>query len=124
MSANAAGQAFGMTLLLRDDPAGIEAYKRYHRAVWPAVKELIEAIGISKMSIFLRGRRMFMYFEAPDGFDASRDFGRLMDDPRYVEWDRLMRQFQEPAPEADAGEWWAPMELVFDLAWPAGADTT
>jgi hypothetical protein len=28
-----------------------------------------------------------------------------------------MRTLQERAPEAKSGEWWAMMELVFDLNW-------
>jgi len=75
-------------------------------------------VGIESMMIFLRGRRLFMYFEAPDGFDPDRDFAQLLDDPTYVEWDRQMRELQEPAPEARPGEWWARMDMVFDLDWP------
>ena len=29
-----------------------------------------------------------------------------------------MRTLQQPSPEATADEWWADMELVFDLHWP------
>jgi len=109
---------FGMTLALRDDPAGIAAYVAAHRRAWPSVKTRLREVGISSMLIFLRERRLFMCFEAPDGFDPDRDFARLLDDPTYVEWDRQMRALQEPAPEARPGEWWAPMDLVFDLDWP------
>ncbi|MGH2369095.1 MAG: L-rhamnose mutarotase [Chloroflexota bacterium] len=34
------------------------------------------------------------------------------------EWEQLMRTLQERAPEAGADEWWADMELVFDMDWP------
>lgn len=47
--------SFGMTLMLRDDPAGIEEYKRCHRAVWPSVKARLREVGISRMRIFLHG---------------------------------------------------------------------
>jgi L-rhamnose mutarotase len=112
-----ATETFGMTLLLRDDPALIEAYRAHHRTVWPVVKDRILEVGIHRMEIFLIGRRLFMWFEAPAGFDPSRDFARLMADPRYVEWDTLMRTMQERAPEASPADWWAPMEKVFDLGW-------
>lgn len=113
-------ETFGMTLLLRDDPALIEAYRAHHRAVWPVVRDRIRAVGIRRMEIFLIGRRLFLWFEAQAGFEPSRDFASLMDDPSYVEWDTLMRTMQERAPEASPDDWWAPMEKVFDLAWPAG----
>lgn len=110
-------KTFAMTLNLKDDPKVIEKYVEYHRAVWPEVLESLRGIGISKMKIFLHGRRLFMYLEARDDFDLGRDFPRYMKSQRAGEWDALMRQFQEPVPGAKAGEWWAAMEEVFDLDW-------
>ena len=108
-------RSFAMALNLKQDPGVSEQYKEYHRAVWPEVLEGLRDLGISKMKIFLHGRRLFMYLEAPDDFDLSRDFPRYMKTQRAQEWDALMRQFQQPAPGAAPGEWWAPMEEVFDL---------
>lgn len=110
-------QSYGMTLMLRDDEELVERYKDYHRNVWPETVARLREIGIVEMRIYLLGRRMFMYMEAIDGFVPERDFPKLMEDPRYREWDELMRGLQEPAPEAKPGEWWAPMEEVFDLGW-------
>ena len=59
-----------------------------------------------------------MWMETRTDFDPQRDFARLNDDPRYREWDELMRSLQEPVPEARLGEWWAEMEEIFDLNWP------
>jgi len=81
-----------MTLMLKDD------------------EEIVE------MRIYLLGRRLFMCMEAVDGFAPERDFPKLAEYPRYREWDEQMRGLQEPAPEARASEWWAPMEEVFDLS--------
>ncbi len=110
-------KSFAMTLNLKDDPAIIQQYREYHRAVWPEVLKGLRGIGITRMKIFLHGRRLFMYLEAPDSFDPRRDFPRYMTDRRARQWDELMRTFQEPVPGATAGEWWAPMEEVFDLDW-------
>jgi hypothetical protein len=33
-----------------------------------------------------------------------------------VEWEARMKAFQTPAPEAEQGEWWSPVERVFDLS--------
>jgi len=106
-------KCYGLTILLKDDPEIIAQYKAYHRQVWPEVLEHARNLGILKTRIFLTGRRLFMYIETEDGFD----FGRAFSAPgggaaRLREWDDLMRGFQEPAPEAPAGEWWAQMELV------------
>jgi L-rhamnose mutarotase len=112
------GNVFGMTLQLRDDPAAIERYKAEHQRVWPEVTAKLRAAGVREMHIFLRGRRLFMCMEAAEGFDPARDLAGLNDDPHSRRWDELMRTLQEPAPEAGPGEWWAPMETVFDIDWP------
>jgi len=111
-------KCYGLTLCLRDDPDAIAAYVRYHQAVWPQVCARLREVGIRTMRIFLRGRRLFMYVEADDTFDLARDFPRVNEDPVSAEWNRLMATLQERAPEANPDEWWAPMELVFDLDWP------
>ena len=109
-------KSFAMALDLRDDAETIERYKEYHRAVWHEVLDGLRGIGISKMKIFLRGSRLFMYLEAPDDFDLERDFQRYTEaSPRAAGWDALMRDFQQTVPDAKPGEWWAAMEEVFDL---------
>ena len=105
-----------MTLLLRDGPGIVERYKQHHRSVWPEVVTRLREVGVVEMKIYLAGRRLFMYMEAVDGFDPAREFPKLVENARYREWDELMRGFQEPAPEARSGEWWASMEEVFDLS--------
>jgi L-rhamnose mutarotase len=109
-------QSYGMTLMLKEDDEIVERYKEYHRKAWPEVVSRLRENGITQMRIYLLSRRMFMYMEAVDGFSPERDFPKLAQDPRYREWDELMRGLQQPAPEARAGEWWAPMEEVFDLS--------
>ncbi len=111
-------QTFGLTLCLKDDPDKIKMYKDYHQDVWPEVVADLRDIGVREMRIFLRGTRMFMYIETDDAFDPRRDFARINEDPVSAEWNALMATLQERAPEADPDEWWAPMELVFDMGWP------
>lgn len=110
-------QAYGMALDLRDDPALIARYRREHAQAWPEVLARLRAVGVTEMKIFLLGRRMFMYCETRDGFDPATDFARSNDDPTYRKWDELMRTMQERVDGAKPGEWWAMMELVFDLNW-------
>jgi len=109
-------KAYGRTINLKDDPEIIRRYRAYHAAVWPEVARGLQSIGITRMRIWLLGRRLFMLMETVDDFDAERDFARYMrGEPRIREWQALMESFQEPVPDAKAGEWWADMELVFDL---------
>ena len=108
-------QEYALTINLKDDPDKIEQYKAYHRNVWPEVLQSLKAVGITKMQIYLLGRRMFMLMEAVDTFEPARDFKRLEENPRYREWQELMNTFQERVPEAKPGEHWAAMEKVFEL---------
>jgi L-rhamnose mutarotase len=111
-------QLYGLALNLRNDPRLIERYKKEHAQAWPEVLRRLREVGITEMRIFLLGRRLFMYCETRDGFDPSKDFARCNDDPTYRKWDELMRTMQERVDEAKPDEWWAMMELVFDLGWP------
>ena len=72
------------------------------------------------MQIFFRGTRLFMYLVTNDAFDPAHDFARINADPTSQRWNALMADLQERVPEANPDEWWAPMELVFDMDWPQG----
>ena len=106
---------FAQALDLVDDPAMIAEYVEHHKRVWPEVVEALRGIGLQRLTIFLHGNRLFMYCEAPDGFDPARDYQGYTEDPRCREWDALMRRYQRQVPGAPGGSWWAPMEPVFDL---------
>lgn len=106
---------FGLTLLLRDDAEVIAEYRRYHANVWPEVLAELRSVGIERMYIYLLGRRLFQFIETADSFDPVRDLPRLNANPRYAEWDHLMRTMQQRVDEAGPDDWWSPMEEVFDL---------
>lgn len=111
-------QCFAQAIDLSDDPEMIRVYKAHHRQVWPEVVRALRAAGITRMRIFLAGTRLFMYFEAPEGFDPARDYQAYAADPRCQEWDLLMRTFQRQLAGATPGApdaWWTPMEMIFDL---------
>lgn len=110
-------QRYAQALDLRNDPDILAQYDAYHRAVWPEVKAALRAIGIVNMQIFRTGNRLFMIYDAPDGFEPARDFATYTQVARAREWDELMKTFQQPVPGAVEGVWWTPMELVFDLDW-------
>ena len=110
-------KTFGLTLNLQNDVDKIAAYKSAHLAVWPAVTDRLRECGIQEMQIFVRGTRMFMYVVTEDDFDPATDFARINEDPASARWNALMADLQARAPEANPDEWWAAMELVFDLTW-------
>jgi L-rhamnose mutarotase len=105
-----------LTLDLQDDDAAIAEYKRYHEAIWPEIRESLDASGIVDMEIYLLGTRMFMIMEVADDFSFERK--AAMDDanPKVRAWETLMRTFQRQLPGARPGEYWLRMEKVFSLA--------
>ena len=50
-------KTYAKTLLLQDDPAKIEEYKKQHAAVWPETLAALRRCGITGMQIYLIGRR-------------------------------------------------------------------
>ena len=109
-------KTYALTIDLQDDPDRIARYKLEHTRVWPEVLAQIRTIGIQQMKIWQIGNHLFMYLETNDDFDLKRDFARTAEDPKSVEWNQWMaREFQQRSPHAVEGEWWATMELAFDL---------
>ena len=105
-----------LTVNLKDDPAVIDAYRQHHRQVWPEVVDSLRHAGVEQMDIHLLGRQLVMVLEISDGLDFRRTLAaHVASSPRVAEWERLMKSLQEPAPDAQPGEWWATMEPVFSL---------
>ena len=113
-----------LTLELKNDPERIRRYVEEHTRVWPEVLAQIRKIGIQQMKIWHIGTHLFMYLETDDDFDIKRDFARTAEDPRSVEWNKWMAaEFQERSRFAKEGEWWALMDLAFDLKAALGEPT-
>ena len=93
-------------------PQDLEAYTRYHAAVWPEILDMIRQCNIHNYSIFLKDHMLFAYFEyVGDDFDA--DMAKMAADPKTQEWWDIMMPMQQPIPTRAEGEWWATMEEVF-----------
>ena len=104
-------KTFAYTLDLKNNPEIISAYKEYHKKVWPEVLKSIRSSGVKTSKIFLLGTRLFLIIEAEEDFN----FLGYTTGQKEKDWDELMRSLQCPVKEAKPGEWWAEMELVYDL---------
>lgn len=105
-----------LALDLKDDPATIAEYKRYHQRVWPEVRKSLADAGVEDMEIYVVGTRMFMIMEVSDSF--SFPVKAAMDDAnaKVQEWETIMHGFQQQLPGSVPGQWWTVMEQVFHLA--------
>jgi L-rhamnose mutarotase len=106
---------FCLTLDLKNDPALIAEYKRYHQHVWPEITQSLKDAGVLNMEIYLLGTRMFMIMEVGDEFSFAKKAKMDLDNPKVREWEELMGRFQNPLPNASPVERWQVMEKVFEL---------
>ena len=104
-----------LALDLKDDPALIAEYEKYHKKVWPEIIESIKKSGIEILDIYRTGNRMFMIIEANDDFSFDKKTKMDAADPKVKEWEELMWKFQQALPWAKPGEKWVLMERIFGL---------
>lgn len=104
-----------LALDLKDDPQLIAEYERHHQAVWPEILESIRTAGILDMQIFRTGNRLFMVMEVTNEFDGAAKAAADAANPRVVEWETLMDQFQQRLPWAAPGQKWVPLTRIFQL---------
>jgi len=57
-----------LALDLKDDPAVIAEYDRYHRAVWPEILQSLRDAGINDMEIYRIENRLFMIIDVTESF--------------------------------------------------------
>ena len=108
-------KTYAYTIDLKNDPGSIAEYIEYHRNVWPEVLESLRKAGIKGDRIFILGTRLFMLLEVNDEFDPKLGLQNHAAGLREKEWEDRMSKFQLLVKEACEGEWWAQMELVFDM---------
>ncbi len=101
---------YGSVIQVR--PESLDAYKKYHAAVWPEVLAMIRRCNIRNYSIYLKDNFLFGYFEY-HGTDYAADMAKMAADPKTQEWWAIMMPMQKPLETRAAGEWWADMEEVF-----------
>ncbi|SRR5579875_3225001 len=102
---------------LKDDPALIAEYERWHRPenIWPEIVASLRAAGIRDLEIFRAGNRLVMIMDVPKDFSPDARAAADAANPRVQAWEALMGKFQQPLPFAKPGEKWVPMTRMFSL---------
>lgn len=103
-------QRYGQVIGVKPDQ--LEAYKRYHGAVWPEVLDQIRDCNIRNYSIYYKDGLLFAYFEY-HGDDFAADMAKMGQHQKTLEWWDIMMPMQQPLDTRAEGEWWANMEEVF-----------
>jgi L-rhamnose mutarotase len=98
---------------LKDDPASIAEYERWHSSekIWPEVLQSLDAAGVRDLEIFRCGNRLTMAVELPDSNAGAADLTL----PHVAAWEELMWDFQQRLPFASEGEKWVAMKRIFSL---------
>ena len=104
-----------LTLDLKNDPELIAEYCRQHEQVWPGVLRSLRDAGIVDAEIYLRGTRMVMTLDVGPDFSFDAKAAADAANPIVRQWEELMWRFQQPLPDAPAGEKWQLMQRIFQL---------
>lgn len=104
-----------LALDLKDDPALIAEYERYHEKIWPEIDASIRESGITNMEIYRVGNRLFMIMETDDTFSFAQKAAADAANPKVQEWEELMWRYQQALPMAKPGEKWLLMDKIFQL---------
>ena len=109
---------FCLTLDLRDDEDLIKEYERYHQPghTWPEVIDSIRSSGILDMQIYRAGTHLVMVMTVSDSFSFEKKAQTDSQNPRVVQWERLMTKFQLADADSSAGAKWKRMQNIFDLS--------
>ncbi|MBL7764262.1 MAG: L-rhamnose mutarotase [Chitinophagaceae bacterium] len=105
-----------LALDLVDDSKMIEEYENYHKTPRPEILKSIHDAGVTLMSIYRAGNRMFMIMEVDDSFSFERKDAMDKSNPKVQEWEQLMWKYQQSIPTAKPGEKWVVMKNIFESA--------
>lgn len=104
-----------LALDLQNDATIIAEYEKWHENVWPEIKKSIVDSGITQMEIYRTGNRLFMIMETLETFSFADKAAQDHNNPKVVEWEKLMWNYQKPLPWAKEGEKWILMKRIFTL---------
>ncbi len=112
-----ATRQYCLTLDLNDDEDLIREYEAYHHPgnVWPEVIDSIRESGILNMQIYRAGTLLIMVMTVAESFSFENKARQDSQNPKVIEWERLMTRFQRADSDASADAKWQTLGNIFDL---------
>jgi L-rhamnose mutarotase len=104
-------ERYGSIIKLK--PEYEERYIILHKHTFPGVLDRIRKSNIRNYTIFLLNGVLFSHFEYV-GSDFEGDMTKMADEVTK-DWWKLTDPMQEPFETRKEGEWWASMELLFEM---------
>jgi len=108
-------KTYCLALDLINEPALIEQYEQHHKKIWPEITASIKHSGINDMKIYRVENRLVMIIQTDETFSFEKKAKNDERNPRVIEWETLMWNYQKTISGSKSGEKWRRMELIFDL---------
>lgn len=103
-----------LTSVIRLRPDKASRYKKLHANPFPSVNKMIRDCGITDYRIFNRDDLLFSIMSYA-GDDYQYDMQKMDNDPETNRWWKETDPCQMRIADATKKEWWADMEMVYDL---------
>ena len=81
---------FYFALDLKNDPALIAEYRKYHEKISPEIAQSLKDCGMKDLEIYLLGTRIFMIMEVSQSFSFEKKAKADEQDPKVQAWEQLM----------------------------------
>ncbi|GAB1855230.1 hypothetical protein MHTCC0001_00630 [Flavobacteriaceae bacterium MHTCC 0001] len=106
-----AKKRFVWTLLLQEDEALIEEYKRVHSIgqAWPEITANMKTVGVKDMEIYLFGTQAILIMDTKPDFNLEDVGPKWQKLPREEEWQAYVAKFQRIDPKSSIQEKWQDM---------------
>lgn len=102
-------------VLALDQRGDISKYISHHDNIWPEIVASFNESGVRNIEIFHVANRLVMILETDNDFSFDKKAKLDERNPKVVEWEALMSQFQERIPNAPGEGKWAIMNKIFNL---------
>jgi len=108
-------QRFILFLDLKDDPALIREYEKYHESIPAEIEQSIVSSGIESMQIFRFENRLCMEILANDDFNFAQKGEMDSLNPAVQAWETLMKKKKKTIPGTPEGVKWVLANPIFSL---------